>query len=153
MTKADTKRPSAVKSHRAHPYSTPSSRPAMPARSVTPNIGGPNHAQPNTSSEPHSSTPWSSASDDQLMSARTQGLNWQTIADTHFPNKTANACRKRHERLMEKRGSQGEWNGGKFEEVARAYGEVREEMWRILADRVNEKWNVVERKVKIFYDI
>ena len=119
----------------------------MPASSATPDIEGPNYTQPNTSSEPHSSTPWSPASDDQLVHARQEGLNWASIAEKHFPNKTANACRKRHERLMEKRGSQGEWNGGKFEEVAKAYAEVREEMWRILADRVHEKWSVVERKV------
>ncbi len=119
----------------------------MPASSATPDIEGPNYTQTNTSSEPHSSTPWSAASDDQLVHARQEGLNWASIAEKHFPNKTANACRKRHERLMEKRGSQGEWNGDKFEEVARAYAEVREEMWRILAERVHEKWSVVERKV------
>ncbi|KAI4209289.1 MAG: hypothetical protein LQ349_009561 [Xanthoria aureola] len=117
----------------------------MHARSVSTDLGGPTYNQPNTS-EPHSSTPWSPASDDKLMRARQQGLNWQTIAETHFPSKTANACRKRHERLMEKRNSVGDWNGVKFEEVARAYREVREEMWRILADRVNEKWSVVESK-------
>lgn len=148
MTKANTKRPSTTKTHRTQPYTIPSStRPAMHARSVTPDTGGPNYNPPNTS-EPHSSTPWSPASDDQLMRARQQGLNWQTIADTHFPQKTANACRKRHERLMEKRNNIGDWNGVKFEEVARAYREVREDMWRILADRVNEKWSVVESKVR-----
>ncbi|KAI4277286.1 MAG: hypothetical protein LQ337_001876, partial [Flavoplaca oasis] len=147
MTKADTKRPNA-KTHRAKPYTIPPGRPAVPMhhpRSPTPEIGGPNFNQPNTS-EPHSSAPWSATADDQLMQARQQGLNWQTIADTYFPQKTANACRKRHERLMEKRNNMGDWNGVKFEEVARAYREVREEMWRILADRVNEKWSVVESK-------
>ncbi|KAL8839700.1 MAG: hypothetical protein Q9176_004307 [Flavoplaca citrina] len=114
-------------------------------RSPTPEIGGPNFNQPNTS-EPHSSAPWSATADEQLMQARQQALNWQTIAETYFPHKTANACRKRHERLMEKRNNTGDWNGVKFEEVARAYREVREDMWRILADRVNEKWSVVESK-------
>ncbi|KAL8647832.1 MAG: hypothetical protein Q9226_006266 [Calogaya cf. arnoldii] len=109
------------------------------------NTGGPNYNQPNTS-EPYPSVPWSPAADEQLMCARQQGLNWLTIAETYFPQKTANTCRKRHERLMEKRNAVGDWNGGKFEEVARAYREVREDMWRILADRVNEKWSVVESK-------
>ncbi|KAL8672508.1 MAG: hypothetical protein Q9168_003046 [Polycauliona sp. 1 TL-2023] len=146
MTKADTKRPSATRNHRAHPYQTPSSaRPVMHPRSPTPDTGVPNYIQPNTS-EPHSSTPWPPAADDQLMQARQQGLNWLTIAETYFPQKTANACRKRHERLIEKRNNVGDWNGVKFEEVARAYREVREDMWRILADRVNEKWSVVESK-------
>ncbi|KAL8892005.1 MAG: hypothetical protein Q9205_004578 [Flavoplaca limonia] len=147
MTKADTKRPTA-KTHRANPYPIPSSRSAAAMhhpRSPTPEIGGPNFNQPNTS-EPHSSAPWSATADEQLMQARQQALNWQTIAETYFPHKTANACRKRHERLMEKRNNTGDWNGVKFEEVARAYREVREDMWRILADRVNEKWSVVESK-------
>lgn len=151
MTKADTKRPSTTKAHRTQPYTIPSTRPAMHAGSVTPDTGGPNYNPPNTSG-PHSSTPWSPASDDQLMRARQQGLNWQTIAETYFPQKTANACRKRHERLMEKRNNIGDWNGVKFEEVARAYREVREDMWRILADRVNEKWSVVESKVRVPQD-
>ncbi|KAL8809442.1 MAG: hypothetical protein Q9200_003408 [Gallowayella weberi] len=146
MTKADTKRQSATKSHRAEPYTIPSTRTAMHPRSATPDTGDHLHTQANTS-EPHSSTPWSSASDDQLMRARQQGLNWAAIAETYFPQKTANACRKRHERLMEKRNAIGDWNGVKFEEVAKAYREVREDMWRILADRVNEKWSVVESKV------
>ncbi|KAL8774753.1 MAG: hypothetical protein Q9209_000692 [Squamulea sp. 1 TL-2023] len=145
MSKANIKRSSATKNHRAHPYKNPSSRPTMHAHSVTPDDGEYNHIQPNTS-EPHSSTPWSPASDNQLMSARRQGLNWQTIAETHFPQKTANACRKRHERLMEKRTVLGDWNGVKFEEVAKVYREVREDMWKILADRVNERWSVVESK-------
>ena len=53
---------------------------------------------------------------------------------------------------MEKRNNTGDWNGVKFEEVARAYREVREDMWRILADRVNEKWSVVESKVRLPHD-
>ena len=151
MTKADSKRSSATRTHRAQPYTIPSSRPAaMHARSVTPDTGVHTYNQP-TTNEPHSSTPWTPASDDQLMRARQQGLNWQTIAETYFRNKTANACRKRHERLMEKRNNIGDWNGVKFEEVARAYREVREDMWRILADKVNEKWSVVESKVRLPY--
>ncbi|KAI4233748.1 MAG: hypothetical protein L6R40_006980 [Gallowayella cf. fulva] len=146
MTKADNKRSSTVKTHRTAPYTIPSTRTDMHPRSATPETGGQLHNQANTS-EPHSSTPWSPSSDEQLMRARQQGLNWAAIAETYFPLKTANACRKRHERLMEKRNAHGDWNGLKFEEVAKAYREVREEMWRILADRVNEKWSVVESKV------
>ncbi|KAL8996442.1 MAG: hypothetical protein Q9169_004036 [Polycauliona sp. 2 TL-2023] len=146
MTKADTKRSSATKSHRTHPYQPPSTaRPVMHPRSPTPEAERHNYNPPNPS-EPHSSAPWPPAADEQLMHARQQGLNWQTIAETYFPQKTSNACRKRHERLMEKRNNNGDWSGVKIEEVARAYREVREDMWRILADRVNEKWSVVESK-------
>ena len=81
------------------------------------------------------------------MRARQQGLNWKPIADTHFPDKSPNACRKRHERLMEKINVADSWEGAKMETLAKAYTEVREEMWRILADRIGEKWQTVEAKV------
>ncbi|KAL8848996.1 MAG: hypothetical protein Q9221_006027 [Calogaya cf. arnoldii] len=87
---------------------------------------------------------WSDAA--SIALGASQGLNWQTIAETYFPQKTANARRKRYEQLMEKRNNIGDWNDVKFVEVARAYREVRKDMWRILADRVNEKWSVVESK-------
>ncbi|KAL8989767.1 MAG: hypothetical protein Q9177_001420 [Variospora cf. flavescens] len=64
---------------------------------------------------------WTSHDDEQLKRARRQGLNWTNIADTYFPTKTANACRKRHERLMEKINANGTWNSLKFEEVAKVY--------------------------------
>ncbi|KAL8953711.1 MAG: hypothetical protein Q9222_000456 [Ikaeria aurantiellina] len=96
--------------------------------------------------ESHPSGPWSPSSDEQLMRARQQGLNWAAIAETYFPSKTPNACRKRHERLMEKRSVIGSWDDAKMGEVAKVYRDCREEMWKILAERVNEKWNVVESK-------
>ncbi|KAL9010861.1 MAG: hypothetical protein Q9173_004249 [Seirophora scorigena] len=89
---------------------------------------------------------WTNHDDEQLKRARQQGHNWTTIAETYFPSKTPNACRKRHERLMEKINANGIWNPVKFEEVAKAYLDLREEMWRKIADRVNEKWTVVESK-------
>lgn len=96
----------------------------------------------------HSSASWPKDKDELLMRARQQGLNWQPIADTYFPDKSANACRKRHERLMEKRNNTDDWDGAKMETLARAYNEVREQMWRLLADRMpGEKWQIVESKV------
>ena len=81
------------------------------------------------------------------MSARQKGLNWQPIASKYFPDKTSNACRKRHERLMEKRNNADNWDGVKMDKLSKAYLELREQMWRILADRVGEKWQSVEAKV------
>ncbi|KAL8737890.1 MAG: hypothetical protein Q9181_001262 [Wetmoreana brouardii] len=106
---------------------------------------GHRHTESNANDR-HGAVPWTPQSDEQLMLARQQGMNWQPIADQYFPHKTANACRKRHERLMEKRNAEGTWTGLKFEEVAKAYCEVREEMWKMVAERVNEKWSVVETK-------
>ncbi|KAL9604768.1 MAG: hypothetical protein Q9219_000216 [cf. Caloplaca sp. 3 TL-2023] len=106
---------------------------------------GHRHTESNASKR-HATGIWTNHDDDQLKRARQQGLNWTAIAETYFPTKTPNACRKRHERLMEKIHANGSWNASKFEEVAKAYLEVREEMWKMVADRVNEKWSVVENK-------
>jgi hypothetical protein len=80
------------------------------------------------------------------MDARSSGLNWNQIAPKYFPSKTPNACRKRHERLMERKNAE-EWGNDKLEELATAYMEMKEQMWRVLADRLEEKWQVVEQKV------
>ncbi len=56
-----------------------------------------------SSTDRNASQSWPSKNDELLMRARQQGMNWQSIATKYFPDKTANACRKRHERLMEKR--------------------------------------------------
>ncbi|KAL8723233.1 MAG: hypothetical protein Q9225_000423 [Loekoesia sp. 1 TL-2023] len=100
----------------------------------------------NTSNKRHATGTWSNRDDEQLKHARQQGLNWTAIAEKYFPSKTPNACRKRHERLLEKIHANGDWNASKFEDLAKAYLEVREEMWKMVADRVNEKWSVVENK-------
>ncbi|KAL8763549.1 MAG: hypothetical protein Q9184_000675 [Pyrenodesmia sp. 2 TL-2023] len=112
---------------------------------ITSTAAGHRHTESVTSKR-HSSGVWTTHDDEQLKRARQQGLNWTAIAESHFPNKTPNACRKRHERLIEKINANGSWDTRKFEEVAKAYLDVREEMWKMVADRVNEKWTVVESK-------
>ncbi|KAH9908849.1 hypothetical protein F4778DRAFT_200088 [Xylariomycetidae sp. FL2044] len=96
---------------------------------------------------PHrpSSGAWSPQDDTTLMQARTQGLNWQQIQSTYFPNKTPNACRKRHERLLERKGAD-DWDARKLEQLAKEYMSMRKEIWSPLAARTGEKWNVVEQK-------
>ena len=84
------------------------------------------------------------------MDARVRNLNWKSIAANHFPSKSDNACRKRHERLMEQKKAE-DWEGAKFELLAQKYWDVREEMWTILGKRVGEKWTVVEQKVRRFH--
>ena len=97
-------------------------------------------------SNQHSSS-WRPEHDELLIWALREGLGWQSIALKYFPDKTANACRKRYERLMAKRGSAANWDGVEVEALARAYFEVRKEMWTLLADRVGEVWQNVEAKV------
>ncbi|KAK1084470.1 hypothetical protein LTR33_002641 [Friedmanniomyces endolithicus] len=88
---------------------------------------------------------WSVADDEILLQARASGLHWQPISTRHFPNKTANACRKRHERLIERRHVE-DWDAQKLELLAQEYSLVRKEMWEILASRVGARWAVVEAK-------
>lgn len=45
------------------------------------------------------------------------------------------------------------WEGGKIEMLARAYLEIRQEMWKMLADRVGEKWQTVEAKVSMLLTV
>ena len=93
---------------------------------------------------------WGHEEDEKLLHARQQGLNWAPIAERFFPTKTPNACRKRHERLILKNTAAGDWDTAKVEALAQSYMELREKMWRILAIEVDEKWEIVEKKVMIY---
>jgi hypothetical protein len=88
---------------------------------------------------------WSSADDEVLVAARAAGLNWQSTAAKHFPNKTANACRKRHERLIERR-THEDWTTKRLNNLAVEYLELRKEIWEPLAAKTGERWSVVEAK-------
>ncbi|PBP26316.1 myb family transcription factor [Diplocarpon rosae] len=92
-----------------------------------------------------SSGAWTPSDDQTLMTARAQGLNWAPIQHAYFPSKTPNACRKRHERLMERR-SADDWDSLKLENLAKKYMAMRREIWAALAAQTGEKWNVVEQK-------
>ena len=129
-------RPFTTNTHRRTPYPPVTTK--MPNPTYSPTASG---------TDRHASQSWPPENDKRLMEARQQGMNWQPIATKYFPDKTANACRKRHERLMEKRNHTENWEGVKMETLAKAYNELREEMWKILADRVGEKWQTVEAKV------
>ena len=72
-------------------------------------------------------------------------MNWASIA-SNFHGKTPNACRKRHERLMEKKASEDS-DGIRTEVLARAYLDCREQIWAPLAEKVHQKWQTVESKV------
>lgn len=93
-----------------------------------------------------SSGAWSVSDDHQLLAARAQGLNWAQIKELYFPKKTGNACRKRHERLSERRDAD-DWDNRKFQRMAKEYLAMRREIWAPLAARTGEKWQVVEQKV------
>ncbi|KAI4862696.1 hypothetical protein F4820DRAFT_14077 [Hypoxylon rubiginosum] len=92
-----------------------------------------------------SSGAWTVQDDQNLLAARQQGLNWAQIQSSFFPNKSPNACRKRHERLMERKGAD-DWDNRKLERLAKEYMSMRKEIWQPLAARTGEKWIVVEAK-------
>lgn len=141
--------------HTQPPMTLPSFDPYAVAPPPPPPISIPgnnfSHGLP-TPSHPHraSSGAWSAEEDQTLLAARAQGLNWSSIQSTHFPSKTSNACRKRHERLMERRGAD-DWDARKLERLAQEYMKVRKEIWQPLARITGEKWNVVEQKVRKKY--
>ena len=142
-------KPTAVPVHRKLPYPTVSSATNMAPYTITASSTLNQPASPPPSAgERHSSASWPKEKDELLIRARKQGLNWQPIAAKYFPDKSPNACRKRHERLMEKRNNADDWDGAKMEALAKAYNDVREQMWRLLAEKIGgEKWHVVESKV------
>ncbi|KAG6034959.1 hypothetical protein E4U40_003237 [Claviceps sp. LM458 group G5] len=93
-----------------------------------------------------SSGAWKLQDDNQLVAARMEGLSWKHIKETYFPHKSANACRKRHERVVQRQ-SAGDQDTRQIQLLAKEYVRMRKEMWRGLAARTGEKWNVVEAKV------
>ncbi|EGR48275.1 uncharacterized protein TRIREDRAFT_4124 [Trichoderma reesei QM6a] len=117
------------------PYSTSAPSPTLP---MPPSMAQPSQHRP-------SSGAWNPQDDQQLLQARMQGLNWNQIRDQYFQSKTPNACRKRHERLMERRGAD-DWDARKMQTLAKEYMSMRKEIWSGLAARTGEKWSVVEAK-------
>jgi hypothetical protein len=96
---------------------------------------------------------WTAADDRTLLAARARGQHWGELQTAHFPSKTANACRKRHERLMDRRGAVHEsgavGDARRFEKIASEYMAMRRQIWEGLAERVQERWEFVEREVSV----
>lgn len=93
-----------------------------------------------------SSSSWDRDADKLLMEARARDMNWGPIQQAYFPNKSANACRKRHERLMSKRNA-AQCSGEREERIAHSYITLRKETWSPIAAQTGEKWHVVEQKI------
>jgi hypothetical protein len=93
------------------------------------------------------SAPWTAQEDDRLLRSKRQGLQWDVIQKKYFPDKsTGNACRKRYERLENKRRAT-DWDEPRLQKLAVAYMDMRQEIWGPLAKRLGEKWDHVEKKV------
>ena len=94
---------------------------------------------------------WTASDDRTLLAARARGLHWGELQGAHFPTKTANACRKRYERLMERRGAHDTSDTRRFERIASEYMAMRRQIWGGLAQRVGERWDVVEQDVSFLF--
>lgn len=116
----------------------------IPPSPTTPATPGPGGMQ----SRNNPSGPWSPGDDEILLQARAQAHSWNQIQKDHFPNKTPNACRKRFERLEAKRRG-SDWSDARRERVTHQYMQMREQMWRPLADSVGENWQEVEKLVSL----
>ncbi|CCE29932.1 hypothetical protein E4U22_003191 [Claviceps purpurea] len=88
---------------------------------------------------------WKVPDDNRLIMARMEGLNWNQIKDAYFPSKSANACRKRHERVVQRKSTE-DWDTRKLQLLAKEYMRMRKQIWSGLAARTGERWNVVEAK-------
>ncbi|KAB5584953.1 hypothetical protein GE09DRAFT_1209591 [Coniochaeta sp. 2T2.1] len=110
-----------------------------------PPVGGPVGGSSLPPQHRASSGAWNTSDDQTLLAARAAGQNWSQIQVNYFPTKTGNACRKRHERLMERKGAD-DWDTRKLERLSKEYMAMRKEIWQPLAQRCGEKWNVVEQK-------
>lgn len=97
-------------------------------------------------SRPGQSTPWTMQEDNLLMDGKARGLSWEEIHKQYFPTKSANACRKRHERAIAK-ARDTDWNEARIQKVIEEYNRSREQFWRKLSEVVGERWEEVEKLV------
>ena len=146
-------RPSAADNRGPSPLpGTPHPLPPQPPL-LRPDLDDPDDAFPAGSAYNYGT--WTAADDRTLLAARARGTHWGELQVAHFPSKTANACRKRHERLMERRGAAHDGGGvgdaRRFEKIASEYMAMRRQIWGGLAERVQERWEFVEREVSLFF--
>lgn len=101
---------------------------------------------------------WTEEEDEFLWRTKAAGWNWDKIAaelGASYPppesryRKTANACRKRHERIKVKQ-CKAQLGPGRerWEEVVLSYKSNRESMWQPIADQLGYKrWQDIEQAV------
>lgn len=95
---------------------------------------------------PGQSGPWTAEEDAILLEERSRGSPWDDIHHRHFPGKSGNACRKRHERLLTK-ARDTNWTDTRINNLLVVYGRHRQEMWTTIANEVGERWEDVEKVV------
>ncbi|EHY59641.1 hypothetical protein ABEF92_008103 [Exophiala dermatitidis] len=101
--------------------------------------------QPEPVPRPGQSLPWTPEEDNALLEAKSRDMSWDEIHTQYFPNKTGNACRKRHERLQQK--ARGHWDEARIQRVVTCYNKHRERFWRGVGEQVGERWDEVEKMI------
>ena len=95
---------------------------------------------------PGTSGPWTPEEDAVLVEERSRGSAWDEIHNRHFPTKSGNACRKRHERLMLK-ARESDWDDARISSLLTLYHSRRETLWAGLAEELGERWEDIEKVV------
>ncbi|KIW65268.1 hypothetical protein PV04_07541 [Phialophora macrospora] len=93
---------------------------------------------------PGQSGPWNNDEDSILMEAKLKGMSWEEIHRQHFPGKSANACRKRHERVLAKVRNTN-WDEARIQRVTDAYHKHRSSIWAPLCNELGESLSDVEK--------
>jgi hypothetical protein len=143
----------AMASHPSNDWTSGYSYPGQPTLMPLPDMMNQMPPTPHNPTHPSPSPqlaqngPWTTEEDEILCDCRTRGFGWAQIQEKHFPGKSANACRKRHERLMTKRRST-DWDESRLQNLAVNYRQMREQIWGPLADKLGEKWEHVEKAVR-----
>ncbi|KIX98930.1 uncharacterized protein Z520_05391 [Fonsecaea multimorphosa CBS 102226] len=102
------------------------------------------HLQRETIPRPGQSGPWNAEEDNILLDAKGRGLSWEEIHRRYFPNKSANACRKRHERVLAKM-RDTDWDEARIQRVTDAYNRHRHSIWQPLCKELGESMSDVEK--------
>jgi hypothetical protein len=133
-------------------YTHPGQQPLMQLPKVIPPQPTSSLRHRSLSPQPAQNGPWTTEEDEILCDYRSRGFGWAQIQEKYFPGKSANACRKRHERLMTQRRSTC-WDESRLKSLAVGYRQMREQIWGPLADMLGEKWEHVEKVVRKDVDI
>jgi hypothetical protein len=104
------------------------------------------HMQREPPPKPGQSGPWSNEEDTVLLDAKNRGKSWEEIHRQHFPGKSANACRKRHERVLAKMRNT-DWDDARIQRVTDAYNRHRHLIWQPMCKELNESLTDVEKVV------
>ncbi|KAI5307093.1 hypothetical protein KEM55_008414 [Ascosphaera atra] len=87
---------------------------------------------------------WTREEDRLLLQARESGKGWRDIGREVFAGKSANACRKRWERVTN---GVKKSNDREMQQILDRYYDYRERIWMPLARDLKKDWQLIERNV------